>query len=434
LGSDPQHPSKRQDPSAGGSFLRSRATEEKALQERVERIKRVEVVSQVVGGLLHDFNNILTVVRGTADSLEATLPPFATELREDVETLRAHAIRGSTLVRQLLSLGRKQESKPEALHLQAVLKESYPFLRRLIPDHTEIEVSVQAGLPMILADRGALEHMILNLCANAKDAMPTGGTLSLKLSEAHHHGVGPAVTREQGPKRGFVRLDVQDTGTGMDHRTLGRLFEPFFTTKGDGGSGLGMTMVLDLVQDQGGFLEADSEVGEGTTVSVFFPIVSSPETSEKATRPGQAHPRGAENILVVEDEPHLRRTVGQTLELLGYKVNSAENGLEALELYRGQKEDVDLILSDIVMPQMGGLELRKELDEEGDPIPILLSSGLSITELQLLEGWDSSRPFLKKPWDLEILARSVRALLDEAAEPRSNGGESPPSPSVLSSQ
>ncbi len=411
--------------------MSSRAGEEKALQERVERIKRVEVVSQVVGGLIHDFNNILTVVLGTADCLEGALPPHASQPREDVETLRAQAIRGSTLVRKLLSLGRHQESRPEALYLQAVLKDFYPILRRLIPDHTDLELSIQPALPMILADRGALEHVILNLCVNAKDAMPTGGTLSLQLSEGRCHRLGPVVERQQGSERGFVRLNVQDTGTGMDHGTLGRLFQPFFTTKGAGGSGLGMTMVLDFVKDQGGFLEVDSEVGDGTTVSVLLPIAARSETEEGAIRHGQEPPRGSETILVVEDEPHLRRTVGQTLGLLGYKVLSAKNGLEALECYRDQKEEVDLILSDIVMPQMGGLKLRKELEEEGDPVPVLLSSGHCITELQLLEGWDSSRPFLEKPWDLEMLALSVRALLDEAAEPRLDPQQAPPSPPVL---
>ena len=135
---------------------------------------------------------------------------------------------------------------------------------------------------------------------------------------------------------------------------------------------------------------------------------------EKATLPGQAPPRGGENILVVEDEPVLRRTVGQILEMLGYKVSCVENGLEALEFYWDQDEEIDLILSDIAMPEMGGLELRKELDEEGAPVPVLLTSGLCITQLQLLEGWDSSRPFLEKPWDLETLAQSVRRLLDQA--------------------
>ena len=135
---------------------------------------------------------------------------------------------------------------------------------------------------------------------------------------------------------------------------------------------------------------------------------------EKATLPGQDPPRGGENILVVEDEPVLRRTVGQILEMLGYKVSSVENGLEALEFYWDQKEEIDLILSDIAMPEMGGLELRKELDEEGASVPVLLTSGLCITQLQLLEGWDSSRPFLEKPWDLYTLARTVRRLLDDA--------------------
>jgi len=137
--------------------------------------------------------------------------------------------------------------------------------------------------------------------------------------------------------------------------------------------------------------------------------------------------RGRETILVVEDEPHLRRTVGQILKLLGYTVLSAENGREALEVYRDQKEEVDLILSDIMMPQMDGLELRKELEKEGDPVPVLLTSGRSITELQFFEGWDSSRPFLKKPWELGMLARSIRALLDEAPEPRWDDQESPSS-------
>jgi len=273
---------------------------------------------------------------------------------------------------------------------------------------------------MILADRRAVEHILLNLCVNASDAMPTGGTLTLRLSEARHPWARPEDMEKQSFERPFVRLDVQDTGAGMDHRTLGRIFEPFFTTKGDRGSGLGMTMVLDLVQDQGGFLDADSEVGNGTAVSVFFPLAPGLLAPEEAGRKGQKAPGRKEKILVVEDSRTLRQTADQTLRMLGYEVLSAKDGMEALEVYRSKKDEVDLILTDLSMPVMDGLELRKELDDVGDPVPVLLSSGHSLADLKHLPGWDSSRPFLEKPWDLSDLARAIRGLLDGAANTRSD--------------
>jgi two-component system cell cycle sensor histidine kinase/response regulator CckA len=398
--------------------LSSKATDENPLQERLERIKRSEAESQMVGGLVHEFNSLLTLVRDTADCLEGGLPPHAMELRKEVERLRDHAMRGSRSVRNLLSLGRDQECILEPFHPRALLREFYPILRRLIPDHTEIEVSVQPSLPMILADRRAVEHILLNLCVNASDAMPTGGTLTLRLSEARHPSARPEDMEKQGFERPFVRLDVQDTGAGMDHRTLGRIFEPFFTTKGDRGSGLGMTMVLDLVQDQGGFLDADSEVGEGTTVSVFFPLAARLKAPEEASLKRQKPPGRKEKILIVEDSPTLRQTADQTLRMLGYEVLSAKDGMQALKVYRDQKEEVDLILTDLSMPVMDGLELRKELDDEGDSVPVLLSSGHSLADLKLLPGWDCSRPFLEKPWDLSDLARAIRGLLDGAANTR----------------
>jgi PAS domain S-box-containing protein len=387
-------------------------TERRVLEEELRHAQKMEALGQLTGGIAHDFNNLLTVILTHLDLLLEAVPPSAGELRSDVAEIRLAAQRGSALVRKLLAFSRKERISPAPLDLAGFVSEQYDVLRRVLPESIDIDVQNAAGLSPASADTNAVQQMLLNLVTNARDAMPSGGKLRIETCRVElderfrvEHGWGDPGS--------YIALTVSDTGVGMSAHTLEHLFEPFFTTKApDKGTGLGMAMVYGLIKQHDGFVDVTSAEGRGTTIRLLFPearVVSGDWPSPHHPAPAVRH--GRETILVVEDEASIRRAAQRLLERSGYRVLVASDGAEALEICRSRNGEVGLILSDVVMPNMGGRELYDRLRADGTNVPFVFTSGHVIRDLGHLP-LDPAVPFLQKPWTADELLLNVREALD----------------------
>jgi PAS domain S-box-containing protein len=386
-------------------------TERRALEDQLRQAQKMEAVGQLTGGIAHDFNNLLTVILANSDILEAGLPGDHPELRADIEELRRAARRGADMVRKLLGYSRRGVLALGPVDLCAFVAELLPTLRRLLPENIEIrfEPSTQHG--NVVADEGAIEQILFNLATNARDAMRGGGTVVLGIDRANA-GTRSAL-EEWGAAGEYVRVTVRDSGSGMDEITRERIFDPFFTTKRVGqGTGLGMAMVYGLVKQQGGFIDVESTLGGGTVVHLYFPPTAAPR--ESATEASVVElPVGSETILLVEDEAALRRSGTRALESYGYRVLEARDGEEALEIVERGAPPIDLVVSDVIMPRLGGKELYEQLRAKGNLVPFLFTSGYQ-QQVAHDEGvLDPAIPFLPKPWELRDLLAHVRQALDE---------------------
>ncbi len=387
-------------------------TERRALEAQLRQAQKLEAVGQLTSGIAHDFNNLLTVILSNADLIEAHLPAELTALRGDVEDLKVAARRGADMIRKLLSFSRRGALAFRPISLGTLLKESAAMLRRVIPEHIDVRLQSDQPVPAVLADPGAVEQILLNLATNARDAMPRGGTLTIDVSE----------TRVEAPRLeaygltplgSFVCLSVADTGVGMDETTRARIFEPFFTTKPPGqGTGLGMAMIYGLVRQHGGFVEVESAAGHGTTVRVFLPATDEAPTDIRAPQASVVR-GGTETILVVEDFAVIRRAARRALERHGYRVLLAEDGEEALRILLEEEEQVDLVITDLVMPKVGGQRLFDAVRQAGKTLPFLFTSGYRQDdrpdEAAVLEP---GMPFLRKPWTVPELLAAARDVLD----------------------
>ncbi|HWA57618.1 MAG TPA: PAS domain S-box protein [Gemmatimonadales bacterium] len=383
-------------------------SERRRLEEQLRQAQKMEAVGQLTGGIAHDLNNLLTVVLANSEMMAAELPPGREDLKGDLGELQAAARRGAQMIRKLLSFSRHAPLTYQVLDLGRVVEDLLGTLRRLLPAHIEIEFNREPDAIKVLADSGAIEQVLLNLATNARDAMPRGGTLHLETRRVH------VARPPDGALPGsYGCLIVRDTGVGMDERVRARAFEPFFTTKPPGeGSGLGMAMIYGLTQQHGGFLELDSELGKGTTVRVHFPLARDDQPlAELGTSTPMLH-GGVEQILLVEDEDGLRRVAQRALERVGYKVITASDGLEALEAYRKCAKHVDLIITDVVMPKLGGLALYRTLRQEGHAVRFLFTSGYAAHEIVKGDLPESDLQLLQKPWTLADLTQRVREVLD----------------------
>jgi CheY-like chemotaxis protein len=312
------------------------------------------------------------------------------------------------MIRKLLSFSRHAPLTYQVLDLGRVVEDLLGTLQRLLPAHMEVEFTRERQTVKVLADSGAIEQVLLNLATNARDAMPRGGTLRLETCR-----VDVSRPPDGALPGAYGCLTVRDNGIGMDERVRGRAFEPFFTTKPPGeGSGLGMAMVYGLTEQHGGFLELDSELGRGTTVRVYFPLARDDQPlAELGSSPPVLH-GGVEQILLVEDEDGLRRVAQRALERVGYRVLTAADGMEALKAYRGHTDTVDLIITDMVMPQLGGLALYRTLRQEGHGVRFLFTSGYAAHEIMRSDLPDGELVLLQKPWTLVDLTQRVREVLD----------------------
>jgi len=381
---------------------------------------KMEAVGRLAAGVAHDFNNILTIIQGHA-ALLAQSPGLAPKSEKSVGQIVAAAEHASQLISQLLMFSRKQVMQPRHVNLNDIIQNLTSMLRGLIGEPVVLEFNPAPDLPPLWVDVGMMEQVLVNLVINARDSMSRGGRLLLATSRQTLDPVATLLNPEARPGE-FVCLRVTDTGCGMDAATLGHLFEPFFTTKEPGkGTGLGLATVYGIIKQHRGWIVVDSQVGQGTTVTLFLPsaakpgqTVSPPEAPSPAQAPSRPPmSRGDETILVVEDEPALRELVVSLLELCGYRVYQARTGVEALKVWARHKEEVDLLLTDMVMPEgMTGRQLAERLQAEDPALKVIYTSGYSPgmagKDITLMEGFD----FLAKPYPPSRLAHVVRECLD----------------------
>ena len=385
------------------------------LEEELRQAQKMEAVGQLAGGIAHDFNNLLMVIRGYTDLLLSRLGREAEGSGELAEIGRA-AERAMQLTGQLLAYSRKQVLEPRVLDLNRVVTETQAMLGRLIGEHIEFSTALAEDLGSISADAGQIEQIIMNLVVNARDAMPEGGTLLLETGNATFAD-GSTNGRPDTIPGDYVLFAVTDSGQGMDAATVGRVFEPFYTTKARGeGTGLGLATVYGIVTQSGGHIEVESEPGLGTSFRLYFPQVAEEAEAVSPKPPDERPLIGTETILLVEDEETLRRVGRQMLEMYGYTVLLAENGAAGLELAQNHPDPIQLLMTDILMPKMGGIELAERLSTLRPELKVLYTSGYNDTgdNLQRIAG----ARYLQKPYAMEELARTLRELLDSAHSAR----------------
>ena len=389
-------------------FLRD-ITKERNLEAQFLQSQKIEAVGRLAGGIAHDFNNLLTVTLGYCDLALARIGPLD-PLRHDLEEIRKASDRCAALTRQLLAFSRKQIMVPKVIHLGVVVTDMGKMLRRLIGEDIDLVSAGGKDLWSVKADPGQIEQVIVNLVVNARDAMPRGGKLTIEaenvvLDESYsagHKYVSPG---------SYVMMAVSDTGSGMDEGTVARIFEPFFTTK-EKGTGLGLSTVYGIVKQSGGHINVYSEPGIGTTFKLYFPRV---EETAMAVPGGAILPteevRGSETVLVVEDEEPVRRMVREILAQYGYTVLEARNGGEAVDLCSRHRGTIHLMLTDVVMPGMNGVELSKRLAHDHPGMKVLFMSGYTADAIVHQGILDPGIAFLHKPFTMDSLARKVREVL-----------------------
>jgi PAS domain S-box-containing protein len=381
----------------------------RARDEHIRQLQKLEAVGQLAGGVAHDFNNLLTVITGRSQLLldSSTL---AAPIRKNIEQIRKTAERAAALTRQLLAFSRKQILAPKVLSLNTVVPDLTAMLQRLIGEDIDLVFRPDTGLGRVKADPGQLEQVIMNLVVNARDAMPEGGritveTANVELSEAYarqHIGVQAG---------SYVMLAVSDTGIGMDPATQAKIFEPFFTTKAPGkGTGLGLSTVYGIVKQSGGNVWVYSEPGDGTTFKVYLPRVEDAEEGAELapSRPGG----GTETVLLVEDEDELRTLAREILEGYGYTVFEAGQPTDALLVGDRHTGPIDLLVTDVVLPEMSGRRLAERLRPLRPEMKVLYTSGYTDNAIVHHGRLDPGTPFIQKPFTPDGLARKVREVLD----------------------
>jgi signal transduction histidine kinase len=386
-------------------------TEQRQIEEQLRQAQKMEAVGQLTGGVAHDFNNLLTVIMGNAEILfEGLTDP---RKRANAEAILKAAERGSSLTQQLLAFGRRQSLRPEAVRLDQVVDSLTPLLHRTLGEHIDLRTEYGQGAPAALADRSLLENAILNLALNARDAMPRGGTLTIRTGE-----------RIAGPGNGSIPIGqpvvfvaLSDTGTGMAPEILARVFEPFFTTKDVGkGSGLGLSMVYGFAEQSGGHVSITSTPGGGTTVTILLRAVGN-ETKQVPKDEGTFGNRGHGRVLLVEDEAAVCQFVSSQLADLGYEVRAVSCGPEALALL-AQDGEFDLLFTDVVLPKgMSGVELADHARRINPRLQVVLTSGYPREVFEHHGRPDADLEFLRKPYKRSELAEMLKGVL-ERTRPR----------------
>jgi two-component system, cell cycle sensor histidine kinase and response regulator CckA len=391
-------------------------TERRALQDQLLQAQKMEGIGRLAGGIAHDFNNLLTAILGFVEMARVDLPADLAEtadIRADLDEIAAAGNRAASLTRQLLAFASKQIVAPVHLDLSVLIADLLKMLRPLLGENIAVETVLEPGIGMIEADPSQIQQLLVNLSVNARDAMPDGGWLIIETAAEDVTEVAAAAY--PGARVGsHVRLSVTDTGCGMNPDVRSHLFEPFFTTKGPGkGTGLGLATCHGIVRQMGGHIRVFSEPGNGTTFRIFLPHVDGAATMAALT-PASPTPTGVETILVVEDEPAVRRLAVLGLRAQGYTVIEAADGVEALEIAARLATGIDLVVTDVIMPGLSGPELLSRLAKLAPGARRLLVSGHAESDLLPAGLADGGTNFLPKPFTPERLARKVREVLDSA--------------------
>ena len=387
-------------------------TERKRLEEQFRQAQKMESIGTLAGGIAHDFNNILGIILGHSALLEKAEGDVS-KMSNSIEIIAKATHRGAALVRQLLTFARKTDAVLESVDLNGQIIELIKLLNETFPKIITVETALDKHLPPIMADSTQINQMLLNLCVNARDAMPKGGALTFTTERVSASELGSRVS--PGEAGYYVRLGVRDSGIGMDEATRARIFEPFFTTKGVGkGTGLGLAMVYGIVKSLKGFIDVESAPGRGATFHLYIPLQRSyaEGAGENEQRIAKA-PTGTETILVVEDEEMLRNLVSVLLESKGYSVLEAEDGLKALEVYRAQRANIALVVSDMGLPKLDGRGLFARLREIDPAVKVIFASGFidPVQKSELLK--DGARGVVPKPYVPEDLLHRIRDAIDQ---------------------
>jgi signal transduction histidine kinase/ActR/RegA family two-component response regulator len=377
----------------------------------LQRSQRLDAVGRLAGGIAHDFNNMLAAIMGPAE-LAAGLLEEGHPVRDDLRDIRNAALRASELTRKLLQFGSQQVMTSVVLDVNEAVESAGRMLERIIGESIQLELSPRASHSTVRTDRTQFEQIIVNLAINARDAMPKGGRLTIETQTVD---VEPGMSEEfhgMAPGR-YVLLAVSDTGTGMDEDTQKQIFEPFFTTKShEKGTGLGLSTVYGIVRQSGGHIWVYSELGYGSVFKILLPYVQERATDVGPAVHDQVTPRGKETILLAEDEDGIRRVGVRLLTELGYSVIPASNGREAVELAAKHNGSIDMLLSDVVMPEMNGIELWERLRMERPALPALFLSGWASDAVVRHGILDGQVPFLQKPFSSHQLGTKIREILD----------------------
>ena len=389
-------------------------TERRLLEEQLRQAQKMEAVGQLAGGIAHDFNNLLTVIKGNTQLLLEKLHQVDSR-RNGVEQIAKAADRAASLIYQLLAFSRKQVVEFRVIDLNAVIANTVQFLRRLMGEHIELNIVSGADLGRVKADAGQMEQVIMNLALNARDAMPSGGRLTIETANLEVDESFRSRQLNLSPGR-YILLSVHDTGTGIDAETLAHIFEPFFTTKPLGkGTGLGLSTVYGIVKQSNGAISVDSEPGAGSTFRVYLPRVDQPAQPIEVLEPVLTNSQGSETVLLVEDEEGVRTLISTLLTKNGYTVLEAHSAEEALELCERQHTPIHLLLTDLMLPRLNGRELSERIEAKFPITRTLFMSGYT-DDAALRDGvLDNRQAFLQKPFSMEALLQKIREVLGRAA-------------------
>ena len=400
---------------SGAIALYQDLTEYRRLEEQLRQSQKMEAIGQLAGGVAHDFNNLLTVIKAysgiIADQMDDANP-----LKVDVGEIQRAAGRASSLTQQLLAFSRKQVLQPGVLDLNSVSRELEPMVRRLIGDDVQVVLRLDDTIGKVTADRSQVEQVLINLIVNARDAMPGGGTVSIETANVElsdgYSRLRPVVVPGK-----YVMIAVSDTGEGMDEETQSRIFEPFFTTKPAGkGTGLGLSTVYGIVKQSSGYIWVYSEPRIGTTFKVYLPMMEAEEISVAVAERAVRKPMlGSETVLLVEDEPSVRSIARRILERNGYTVLEAHDGRHALRVADQYRQPIQLLLTDMMMPELTGRDLWRSLAPRRSELRVLYMSGYTNDDMVRRGLIDANSAFVQKPFTAADLARAVRSTLDTAS-------------------
>lgn len=401
-------------------ILRFRHTEEQLqkAEEELRHSQKLDALGRLAGGVAHDFNNLLTAIIGYSELLENE-PSGDGHQAEYARLIHKAGDQAAALTRQLLAFSRKQLLQPKVLDFNALVLDMEKLLQRIIGEHISISIRSNARRARVMADASQLEQVIINLGVNARDAMPRGGSLLIETSNTTLSTEAPAVQHEGLAPGDYVRLSVTDTGSGIDQETLSRIFEPFFTTKGPGrGTGLGLATVYGIVKQSQGTILVTSELGKGSTFAILLPCVDAPVEEDGPAPAPMKDVDASKSILVVEDEEIVRKLVCAILEEAGYRVLCAESPSEALDFVKNDRGPIDLLITDVVMPEMHGPAMAKMLQTLIPRLRVLFISGYSDNDISEQGVIEPGLDLLQKPFTTEALLRKTREVLEVQSEAR----------------
>lgn len=392
--------------------------EHKRTEVRMHQLEKFEAIGKLAGGIAHDFNNVIGAIMGWAE-LGSEEVPEGGKAAKYFQQIRAQSERAAGLTRQLLAYARRQTLEPRIMNLNQMIGEMTSLLQKVIGEQIEMKLVLSPDIQLTRADPSQLEQVLMNLCFNARDAMPKGGQL---LIETHNAELDETYTRRHEYARAgqYVALSVSDTGIGMDAATMSRIFEPFFTTKEVGkGTGLGLATAYGIVKQHDGLIEVYSEPGKGSMFHVYLPIGKKEDPKGHAPGSDEESIRGGtETILVAEDHAGNREMVDEMLRKLGYHVILAKDGEEAVEKFREFRKDISMVLLDVVMPRVGGPDAYDIIHKMNAEMPVIFSSGYSEESARLASLTSQGAVLLQKPYAPKALARKIREVIDKVAPAR----------------